>query len=222
MWHALRAELAYQREYLLGGLGMAVGVVIIVSVVFFAVGEDGPPSHAAAGIRGMFLIMAPLIVGFIAQSFRSEERRARLLLAGPLTPRQIAGASVLLTVVLFGIGVLAAGLMIGAGFLVTGRLELESLQMVGYVGGLIFAMMQMGLLVQEAVAARSQQRLRASAAGWAGFVLAVLLMAVLSLVAVFFQGPLSWFSLHLGNLIAAVTAMAASVALYAGRTDFTR
>ena len=128
----------------------------------------------------------------------------------------------LLTVVLFGIGVLAAGLMIGAGFLVTGRLELESLQMVGYVGGLIFAMMQMGLLVQEAVAARSQQRLRASAAGWAGFVLAVLLMAVLSLVAVFFQGPLSWFSLHLGNLIAAVTAMAASVALYAGRTDFTR
>ena len=65
MWHALRAELAYSRSWLFGGLGLAIGVVIIVSLVFFAVGGDGPPSHAAAGIRGMFMIMAPMIVGFI-------------------------------------------------------------------------------------------------------------------------------------------------------------
>jgi len=84
VWHALRAELAYSRPFLLGGLGIAAGVVVILSVVFLAVGDDGPPSHSAAGIRGMFLIMAPMIVGFIAQTFRSEERRARLLLSGPL------------------------------------------------------------------------------------------------------------------------------------------
>jgi hypothetical protein len=225
MWHALRAELAYFRPWLLGGLGIAAGVVIIVSVVFFAVGEEGPPSHAAAGIRGMFLIMAPMIVGFIAQTFRSEERRARLLLAGPLTPRQLAGVMVLLPVVLFGIAVLAAGLVIGAGSLVTGKLELESLNIVGYVGGMMFMMMMMGLLAQEATAARRQRRLRAAAAGWAGFVVAVLLFAALSVAALYLaapQGFVTWTHLNLGNLIVAVTAMVAFAALYAGRTDFTR
>ena len=220
MWHALRAELAYSRPWLLGGLGLAAGVVIIVSVVFLAVGDDGPPSHAAAGIRGMFLIMAPMVVGFIAQAYRSEERRARLLLAGPLTPRQIAGAAVLLPVILFGIGVLGAGLVIGAGSLVTGKLELETLNIVGFVGGQMFAYVQMGLLAQEATAARGQRRLRAAAAGWAGFVLAVLLLAALYLALA--QEFLSWIHLILGHLIVAVAAMVASVALYAGRNDFTR
>lgn len=222
MWHALRAELAYFRPWLLGGLGMAAGVVVLVSVIFFAVGAGGPPSHAAAGIRGMFLIMAPMVVCFIAQAYRSEERRARLLLAGPLTPRQIAGAMVLLPAVLFGIGVVATGLVMGAEALATGRLEIASLQLVGYVGGLMFMMTQMGLLAQEAVAARGQRRLRAAAAGWAGFAGAVLLFAALSVAAFVFQGPLTWISLHLGNLVVAATAMVASVALYAGRTDFTR
>lgn len=225
MWNALRAELAYIRPYLLGGLAMAVGIVIMVSVVFVAVGEEGPPSHAAGGIRGMFLIMAPMIVGFIAQGFRSEERRARLLLAGPLTPRQIAGAMVLLPLVLFAVGFLAAGLVMGTGFLVTGRLELEALQMTGFVGGLVFMMTQMGLLAQEAAAARRQRRLGAAATGWAAFVAAALLLAALFVAALFWaapQGFLTWTHLHLGNLIVAVAAMVASAELYAGRTDFTR
>jgi len=34
--------------------------------------------------------------------------------------------------------------------------------------------------------------------------------------------PYSWPSLHLGNLVGAMAAGAATVALYAGRTDFTR
>lgn len=222
MWHALRAELAYSRSYLLGGLGLGAGVVVIVSVVFFAVGDDGPPSHAAAGIRGMFMIMAPLITGFVVQALRTEERRARLFLAGPFTPRQVAGAMVLLPVILYGIGVLGAGLVMGAEALVSGKLELEALNMVGYVGGLIFMMVQMGLLAQEATAAHQQRRRRAAVAGWAGFVGAVLLLVTLSLAALVLQWPLTWISLHLGNLIVAVPAMFASVALYAGRTDFTR
>ena len=222
MWHALRTELAYYRSYVLGGLGLAVGVAIMVTAIFIAVGAEGPPSHAAAGIRSMFLIMAPLIVGFVAQGLRPEERRDRLLLAGPLTPRQIAGVTVLMSLVLLGIGVLAAALALGTGFLVTGRFELESLQIVGFVGGLMFAILQIIPLVQEAVVARDQQRLRAAAAGWAAFVMAVLLFALLSVGAFIFQGPLTWPSLHLGNLLVAGTAMLASVALYAGRTDFTR
>lgn len=222
MWHALRAELAYSRPYLLGGLGLAAGVVVIVSVVFYAVGDDGPPSHAAAGMRGMFLIMAPVIVGFIAQAFRSEERRARLLLSGPLTPRQIAGSMVLLPVVLLAIGVVAAALVIGVESLVTGRLELESLQIVGYVGGMLFMGTMIGLLVQEATAAHRQRRRRAAAAGWASFAAAMLLLAALTAAAVFFQGPMSWPILHLGNLVVALATGVASVALYAGRTDFTR
>ena len=85
MWHALRAELAYAQSYLFGGLGIAVGVVALVSGVFYAVGEDGPPAHAAAAIRGLLLIIAPMVVCFVVQAYRSEEHRARLLLAGPLT-----------------------------------------------------------------------------------------------------------------------------------------
>lgn len=220
MWHALRAELAYFQPWLFGGLGIAVGVVIIVSVVFFLVGEEGPPSHAAAGIRGMFLIMAPVVVGFIAQSYRSEERRTRLLLAGPLTPLRIAGAMVLLPVILFGIGVVAAALVLGVEFLVNGRLELESLNIVAFVGGMIFAYAQMGLLAQEATAAHGQRRPRATVAGWACFVVAVLLLAALYL-ALALQ-LLTWTHLILAHLIVAVPAMGASVGLCAGRTDFTR
>jgi hypothetical protein len=222
MWHALRAELAYFRPWLLGGMGLAVGIVIIVSVVFYAVGDDGPPSHAAAGIRGMFLIMAPMIVGFIIQTLRSEERRARLLLAGPLTPRQLAGVMVFLPAILFAIGVLAAALVISADALVTGKLALESLHIVGYVGGMMFMGMMIGLLVQESTAAHRQGRLRAAAAGWASFVVAMLFLASLTAAAVFLQGPMSWPSLHLGNLIVALATMVASVAMYTGRTDFTR
>jgi hypothetical protein len=220
MWHALRAELTYYAPWLLGALGMGVGVVIIISVVFFIVGDNGPPHHVAAGIRGMFLIMAPMILAFIVQGLRSEEHRARLLMAGPLTPAQIAGAMVLLPVVLFGIGVLAAGLVFGAAALVSGKLELESLHIAGFVGGQMFAYAQMGLLAQEAAAAYGQRRLRAAAAGWASFVVVVLLLPVLYLV--LGLQLLTWTHVFLGHLVVVPVAMAASVALYTGRTDFTR
>ena len=220
MWQALRAELAYSRAYLFGGLGLAVAVVVIVSVVFHSVGDEGPPPHAAAGIRGMFLMMAPMIVGFIMQSYRFEERRARLFLAGPVTARQIAGMTALLTVILFAIGILAAGLMIGVDSLVSGSLERESLQIVGYVGGLLFAMMQIGLLAQESVAAGAQGRKRQAAIGWAVFVLVVLFVTVLPMGAAW--GFLEWFHLHLANLMAAGPAMVTTIVLYQRRTDFTR
>ena len=222
MWHALRAELAYFRPWLFGGLGLATGVVAIVTLVFFAVGDDGPPSHAAAGIRAMLLIMAPVIVGFIVQGYRAEEQRVRLLLAGPLTPRQLAGVAVLLPVVLFAIGVLAAGLSLGVETAITGRLETEGLHLAGYVGGLLLMMEMVGLMAQEATAAHRQRRRRAAAAGWAVLVVAVLFLAALTASALVLQGPLTWPSLHLGNLVVALAAMAATVALYAGRTDFTR
>ena len=54
----------------------------------------------------------------------------------------------------------------------------------------------------------------------AGFVVAALLLAALHLAQA--QGFLTWIHVILGHLIVAVAAMVASVALYAGRTDFTR
>ena len=223
MWHALRAELDYSRPFLLGGLALGVGVVIIVSVVFVAVGDEGPPVRVAAGLRAMFLIMAPMIVGFIAQTYRSEERRARLLLSGPITPRQIAGAMVLLPVVLLGIGVVAAALMVGLDSLFGGRFEIGRLNIAAFVGGQIFAYVQMGILAQEATAARSQQRSRATAAGWTVFVIAVLLLATLYLASARGSlGSTTWPVMILGHLMVAAIVMVASVQLYAGRTDFTR
>jgi hypothetical protein len=129
---------------------------------------------------------------------------------------------VFLPAILFVIGVLAAALVISADALVTGKLALESLHIVGYVGGMMFMGMMIGLLVQESTAAHRQGRLRAAAAGWASFVVAMLFLASLTAAAVFLQGPMSWPSLHLGNLIVALATMVASVAMYTGRTDFTR
>ena len=63
MWHALRAELAYFRPWLLGALGIAVAVSTLVSVLIQIDGDA--PDFATVGIRSMFLIMAPMIVGFI-------------------------------------------------------------------------------------------------------------------------------------------------------------
>ncbi|MCP4903321.1 MAG: hypothetical protein GY906_40685 [bacterium] len=220
MWHALRAELAYSRPFLLGGLGIATGVATLLTVVFVAVGDDGPPDHVTSGLRGVFLIMAPMIVGFITQSYRFEERRARLLLSGPLKPRQIVGATVLLPVVLFAIGIVASGLVIGVGALVTGRFEYESLNIVGFVGGQLFAYTQIGILAQEATAARAQRRLRASFAGWAVLVVVIVLLAMLYVVLA--MELLTWTHLILGHLVVSVMAMMASVSLYEGRTDFTR
>lgn len=220
MWRALRADLAYFWPWLLGSLGIAAGVVVIISVVFWAVGNDGPPPHAAAGIRGMFLVMAPMVVGFVIQSLRTEERRARLLLAGPLTPRDIAGAMVLLPVGLLAVGVAAAALVMGAGALVTGRLDPESLNIAGFVGAQLFVYTQLGLLVQEAVAARSQRRGRATVAAWIGFAVAVVLLASLYLVQA--RQLATWNQIILGQLAVAALAMVGTLALYSGRTDFTR
>lgn len=220
MWQALRAEFAYSRPYLLGGFGIAVGVVVIVSVVFAVVGEEGPPDFAAAGIRGLFLIMAPMAVAFIAQGVRSEEQRTRLLLAASLTPQQIAFAAVLLPVVLFGVGALAAGLMLGVGYLLAGDLELETVHLVGFVGGQLFAYTQIGLLAQEAAAARGQRRQRASAVGWAVFAVAIVLLGILYLTLA--QESLTWSHVIVGHLFVAAMTMVATVILFQGRTDFTR
>lgn len=222
MWHALRAELAYFRPWLLGGLGLAAGISTVVTVVFSFVGEEGPPGFVAASIRAMYPMMAPLIVGFVIQSYRSQERRARLLLAGPLTPGELAGVAVLLPVVLLAIAVLAAGLVILGGALVTGELAAETLHIVGYVGGLNFMLLMMGLLGQEAMAARRQRRRRDSLAGWTVFATAALALTAVTLIASLRQGPWTWPSFHVANLVVAVVTMAASVVLYVRRTDFTR
>ena len=89
-----------------------------------------------------------------------------------------------------------------------------------FVGGQLFAYVQMGLLAQEATAARSQRRLRAAAAGWAGFVLAVLLLAGMYFTLA--KELMTWIHLVIGHLAVAVLAAVASVNLYSGRTDFTR
>lgn len=220
MWHALRAELAYSRPYLLGGLGIALGVTAIVSAVFYAVGESGPPSHAAAGIRGMFLALAPLIVAFIVQANRVEERRALLLLAGPLSPRQLATVTVALPVVLFGVAVCAAGAVVCLEALVTGRFALESLSIAGLVGVQLFLYTQLSLLAQETAAARRQQRQRAATAGWVGFFAAVLFLV--GLYAAINLQLLPWLEILAGHLVLTAALMAATVTLYTGRTDFTR
>jgi len=221
MWHALRTELAYSRSYLLGGLGLALGVAALITGIFQSLGDQSPPSHAVAGIRGMFMIMAPLIVGFIVQAYRAEERRSRLLLAGPLTPRQAAAVSVILPVILGVVGVLAAGLLTSAEALITGRFSFESVQIVGQVGSMLFFGLMIGLLIQEATAAHRERRLRAATGAWVCLGVAAVIALTPTVTAVLVQGPRSYQGMHLGNMIAAVITMAIAFALASGRTDFT-
>ncbi len=219
MWHALRAELAYSRPWLFGAMGIGIGVVILFTLIFLTSGDSGPGTHMLAGLRAMFLVMPPLIVSYIVQGYRLEERRTRLLLAGPLTPWQIAGSIVLLPIILFGVGTLGAALVLAAEYLIHGPFPAEALILVGSVGSQMFTYGILALMIQETVAAHRQRRRRAVVACWAGFVLAALFMAALYVV--LSREILTWGQVVLGHLAVAVAAAAATVVLYAGRTDFT-
>jgi hypothetical protein len=201
--------------WFLGALGIAVGVVILMSVAFHIAGDEGPENHVASGLRGFFPILAGMVVSFIAQSYRVEERRARLLLAGPLTPRQLAGVTVLLPACFVGLGTLAAGVTIAAESAVTGGFQLATLAFVGGFTGQFWAYAQMGPLAQEATAARRQRRGKAAVFGWAAF---ILLIPFLAAAQYFFESTPG----KLWQAAAALMAMAVAWVLYQGRTDFTR
>ena len=212
MLHALRAELTYFRPWLFGGLGIAAGVgALLMAIIWLVPGADGTPGF----LPEMFLIIAGMVVAFIAQSYRWEERRSRLLLAGPLTPRKLAGVTVLLPACLVGLAALAALLKFGLFTLVTGDLQLANLGFIGAFTGEFLGYAQMGPLVQEATAARRQRRGRAAILGWAVFVGAVLVLGASMLFRNSIQG-------YLALLMVVVSAMSVAAWLYEGRTDFTR
>lgn len=218
MWRVIRAEFDYYRWYLIVGVAIALGVIAIVSSILWAVGAG----REANRILLMFLVQVPMIVGYVIMGSRYEEKRELLLLSGPLTPRQIAMRRVVISLVLLGLAVFLVLSGVLVLFLLTGRVEPESLQICGYVGGLMFAILQLIPLVQEAAAAREQRRVRAAAAGWAGFVGAILAFAAVSVFGIVVQGPWSWPGMHAANAVIALAAMIGGVFLYAGRTDFTR
>jgi hypothetical protein len=212
MWHALRTEVVYFRPWLLGGLGIAAFVVVLLSVlVRFLEDGEGPPSFVIA----IFPIIAGMVVAFIAQSYRVEEHRTRLLLAGPLTPGQLAGVTVLLPAVFVGLGALAVVPMIGLATLITGKFEFSALPVVAGFAGQFWAYAQLGPLAQESTAARRQRRSTAAVAGWGVFVGAILVLAASQ----FFMHSIYG---HFGFAMAAVASMGVAAALFQRRTDFTR
>jgi hypothetical protein len=212
MWHALKAELVYSRVWLLGGLGIGAGVsMMMFALKWFIDDAEGIPGF----LTSMFLLIAGMVVSFIVQSYRWEERRTRLLLAGPLTPRQLAGVTVLLPACLVAAGALASALMVGLTALISGHLDPADLHMTAVFGVEFWAYAQMGPLVQETTAARRQGRTGAAIAGWAVFAVAVLLLAA----GMFFRHLIQ---ANLGQMMAIVMSMVVAVKLYTGRTDFTR
>jgi len=211
MWLALRTELAYFRPWLLGGFGIAAGVVILLHVVLHFFGEgEGVPTFLPA----MFPLLAGMVVSFIAQSYRFEERRVRLLMTGPLRPRQFGIVMVLLPVFLVGLGGLASVLVVALGSIAVISQEPTSTPMLGVLAGQFLVYALLGLLIQEAVVAQRQGRTRSAFAAWAGIV------PVVPLIMVFY-----WFETQpavfvTGYAIVAAIIMAATVALYQARTDF--
>lgn len=212
MWHALRTELVYFRPWLLGGLAIAAFVSTLLTVLgIFVDGADGVPSF----LGGMFPIIAGMVVAFIAQTYRSEEHRARLLLAGPMTARQLAGVMVLLPSCLVGLGTLAGAVFVGAVSLLTGPLQEATQPTLGVFAVQFLAYAQMGPLAQEATAARNQRRIPAAVVGWGVFVGAVLLLVATQFVLGSTYGVLA-------QLVTVIAAMVVAAVLYQGRTDFTR
>lgn len=214
MWHALRCELAYSRPWILGALAIAAGVVAIVSAVFAFVG-DGPPGHVVAWLRAFFPIIAGMVVGFIVQGYRAEEHRSRLLLAGPFTPHQLAAVTVLLPVLLFGVGLVVAGSVVAVEALVSGRLEDVTLRLITLFAGIFFVTVLLGPLAQESSAAHREGRSRAAVVGWALFVLAIMVLVAFQWI------PFSALTAAV-PVATGVVVMATTWALLAGRTDFTR
>ena len=212
MWRVLRTEVAYFLPWLFGGLGIAAFVVVLLSVLvrFFEQGE-GPPMFVVT----MFPIIAGMVVAFISQGYRVDERRARLLLAGPLTPRQLAWVTVLLPALFVALSALAAIPMAGLATLITGKFEASDLRMVAGFAGQFWAYAQLGPLAQESTAARRQGRSNASIAGWAVFVGAILVLAASQFIMHLILGPL-------GVALAIVMTMGVAALLYERRTDFTR
>jgi len=212
MWYAIRTELAYFRPWLIGGLGIAALVVVILSVVTRVLGEgDGPPMFVAA----MMPILAGMVVSFIAQSYRTEERRARLLLAGTLTPRQLGTIVVALPLCFVGLATLAAAPMVWLADLISGALEPANLVVVAGFAGQFLAYAQLGPVAQEASAARREGRRAAALTGWGVFTAAILVLVAAQM----FQHTMLAFT---GVAMAVVAAMWVAAALYRGRTDFTR
>ena len=213
MWRVLRAELVYFSPWLLGGLGMAAGISVLLSVLLrlFGGGDETP-----SFLPGMFALLAGMVVSFIAQSYRFEEHRARLLMAAPLTTGQLAGVMVLLPVCLVGLGALAAPLILTLAAAIGGQFELRTLGILGVLAGQFMAYAAIGPLAQEAVTASKQGRTRAAVGGWA-----VIGISIPLLTALFWLGgrPAVYVP---GFLVLVASLMAASVRLYRGRTDFTR
>ena len=212
MLHALRAELLYFRPWLFGGLGIAAFVSTLLTVLTLVLNDaDGVPGF----VVGMFPIIAGMVVAFIAQSYRSEEHRARRLMAGPMTPRQLAGVLVLLPVCLVALGALFSGLFVALIALTTGSLETATLPTLGMFAVQFWAYAQMGPLGQEASAAHRQRRGRATVVGWTVFVVAILFLVASQFVLGSIYG-------QVGLVTVVVMTMVVAAALFVGRTDFTR
>ena len=212
MWRALKTEIWYFWPWLLGGLGIAVFVVIVLSVlVRFLEKGQGPTVFVIA----MFPFIAGMVVSFVAQGYRVEERRARMLLAGPITPRQLAWVTVLLPVCFVGIGILAVIPMIGLATLITGKFEASAVPMIAAFAGQFWAYAQLGPLAQESSAAYRQNRSKATFVGWAVFVGTILILVASQ----FFMHTASG---RFGLAAASIAAIVVAAALYQGRTDFTR
>jgi hypothetical protein len=213
MWRALRAELAYFRPWLLGGLGIGAGVTILLGILLgiFGGAEDTP-----SFLPGMFAVLAGMVVAFIAQSYRAEERRARLLLSGSLTPAQLSGVLVLLPPCLVGLGALAAVPMLALSAALSAGYDSSTQGVLAILTGQFLAYAQLGPLFQETAAARRQGRSRPAMVG--SLAIAVVLPVLISFY---------WFSHRPLVFVAGYVVMVGIIAivsakLYQGRTDFTR
>lgn len=213
MWHALRAELAYFRPWLLSGFGLAAGIVVLLHVLLHFFGEGEP---VPAFLHGMFPVLAGMVVAFIAQSYRFEERRVRLLLSGPLTPRQLGWVMVLLPICLVGIGALVAALVMVLGGPAIGEADTRAPLAFGVLTGQFLIYALLGPLIQEAVAAQRQGRRRSAIAAWIGILLTV------PVITTFYWIESRPGIYILGFVVVAAAIITGTLKLYASRTDFTR
>jgi hypothetical protein len=138
-----------------------------------------------------------------------------LLLAGSLTPRDLASVTVLLPVCFMAIAVAAGVPLVALAFIITSKFEPVAVAMTAGFGIQFLAYAQLGPLAQESTAARRQRRGRASLTGWIIFGIGVLTLAVA-------QFGEFGVGARLTSATVVVVTMIAAAILYQGRTDFTR
>ena len=105
MWRLIADTLRYNRIVVLVAWAIALIVVAMLLLTAWASGRSGAIN---VGLLGVFLVIASMVAGILAQTTEATERRARLLLTLPLRIEHVAAARAIVPLAILAVGTAVA------------------------------------------------------------------------------------------------------------------